>query len=109
MRFVNITALDAAAAAANAYSEPIEASHLVYGSVQAVATGAAAGNLYIQASNDVGTPVTWTNVTTAVAITTTGSFIIPKTDLCYAWIRVYFDPTGSDVGTVTAKFKGFSF
>lgn len=87
----------------------------LYISVQAVATGTLAGTLKLQASNDAPVaanattlvpPSNWNDIPSAtVAITgTPGSFLIPKTDLCYQYIRAVFTASGG-TGTVTIRMK----
>ncbi len=103
----NIIPLQAAATITTA---AIPALNLFSCSVQASAVGAgAAGTLQLQASNDepVGAgivPSNWSNITSAtVTISGAGAFLIPKTDLCYQWVRLVY--TNSGTGTISVIFK----
>lgn len=92
-------------AAATVTTSPIPSLNLFYCSAQIATTGSAAGTLVIQASNDdtPGTPpANWGTIAT-VTITGAGSFLIPKTDLCYQWVRLVY--TNSGTGTISAVFK----
>lgn len=96
-------------AAGNITGSPIMAVNLLYVSAQVVTVGAgAAGTLKLQASNDdpmnATTPVNWNDVTGAsVATSGAGAFLIPKTDLCYQYIRFVYTNTGT--GTLSARCK----
>lgn len=108
MRQENINAI-VSQAAATVTGSPIPAMNLLYGSAQITATGSAAGTLKFQASNDVPrsptTPPThWNDIPSAtVAVSGAGSFMIPKTDLCYQFIRLVYTNTGT--GTIQANVK----
>ena len=72
------------------------------------ATGGVAGTLKFQASNDspedVPTPVNWTDIASqTVAVTGVGTFLIPKFDISYEFVRVVY--TASSSGTITVKIK----
>lgn len=94
--------------AATLTSAAVDARNLFEVSAQVVTTGTGAGTLKIQASNDapqgsVG-PQNWSDITGAsVAATGAGAFLIPKTDLCYEYIRFVYTNTGT--GTVLVQFK----
>jgi hypothetical protein len=83
-------------------------------SAQAILTGAPVGALTLQASNDIFTtnnqaPVNWTTIAgSSVAVGAAGTFLIPKTDLCYSAVRVVYTPT-SGTGTVTVNIKVLGF
>lgn len=103
----NIIPLQAAATITTA---AIPALNLFSCSAQVTTTGAgAAGTFIIQASNDDFTasnavPVNWSAIPSAtVTVAGAGAFLIPKTDLCYQWVRLVYTNTGS--GTVSAVFK----
>ena len=87
----------------------IPALNLFYCSVQIATTGSAGGTLVLQASNDDSeaanfTPTNWSNIPGAtVSVTGAGAFLIPKTDLCYQWVRLIYTNTGS--GTISVVFK----
>ena len=90
--------------AASVNSNAIPSQNLFNASAQMVVTGAGAGTLVIQGSNDPvsSTPVNFTNIPNAtVTIAGAGSYLIPKTDLCYAWVRVSYTNTGS--GTIACN------
>lgn len=106
MRQDNIVAL-VSQAAATLSSAAIPALNLFQCSVQFNVTGSAAGTGKLQGSNDVpavGAPTHWSDIPSAtISVSGAGSFLIPKTDLCYQWVRVVYTNTGT--GTVEARFK----
>lgn len=108
MRQVNINVIPPQAAA-TITSAPIPALNLFSCSVMGVTTGAAAGVIVLQASNDdfqsgAETPINFAPITGAtVTITTAGTVIIPKLDICYQWLRVVYTNTGT--GTISVVFK----
>lgn len=95
--------------AATVTTAAVPALNLFYCSAQITATGAGAGTLKIQASNDDfrganQVPVNWSDIPNAsIVVTGTGAFLIPKTDLCYQWIRLVYTNTGA--GTISVVFK----
>lgn len=96
-------------AAATINSSQIPALNLFYCSAQITTTGSAAGTLKLQASNDetnglVTVPTNWSDIPSAtVSVSGAGSFLIPKTDLCYQWVRVVY--TNSGTGNISVVFK----
>lgn len=106
MRQDNINIIPAQAAA-TITSSAIPALNLFQCSVQFNATGSAAGTGKLQASNDVpadGVPTHWVDIASAtVSISGAGSYLIPKTDISYQWVRVVY--TNSGTGTIGARFK----
>ena len=95
-------------AAASITSAAIPALNLFYCSAQIAATGASAGTLVIQASNDDfvngNPPTNWSPIPTAtVTVTGSGAYLIPKIDLCYQWVRLAYTNTGA--GTISVVFK----
>jgi hypothetical protein len=72
------------------------------------AGGATVGVLKLQASNDpVGLlnvqPTNWVDIPSAtVNVTAAGYFLIPVTDISYAWVRAFYTRT-SGTGTITAQ------
>ena len=72
--------------------------------MQANVTGTMAGTLKLQFSNDTGaSPTLWSDIPSAsIAVANTGTYIIAKTDLCYANIRLAYVRT-SGSGTITAN------
>lgn len=98
----------AAQAAATVTSAAVDARNLFELSAQVVTTGSGAGTLKLQASNDapqgsVG-PQNWSDVTgVSVVAAGAGAFLIPKTDICYEYIRFVYTNTGT--GTILVQFK----
>lgn len=95
--------------AATITTAAIDSRNLFSCSVQAAATGAAGGTLSLQASNDIagqdgfpGSPSNWSEIAT-VSVTSSGAFMIPKTDLCYQQLRLVYTNSGS--GTISVVFK----
>lgn len=111
------TMFSAVANTATTNSEAIECVDVIAISVQAVSTGTPTSVLKIQASNDspvgkpgvssgVFTPTNWTDIASAtVSIGAAGTFLIPKTDLCYEFIRLVLTGTGGATGTTTVNIK----
>jgi len=97
--------------AASVNSAAIPALNLFNCSAQIATTGAGAGTLKLQASNDMagmdgnpGLPSNWSDIPSAsVVVSGAGAFLIPKTDLCYQWVRVVYTNSGS--GTISVVFK----
>lgn len=102
----NIVPVQAAGAVTTA---AIPALNLFYCSAQIAATGSAAGTMKLQASNDDPTqgnvtPTNWSDISGAtVSVSGAGAFLIPKTDLCYQYIRIVY--TNSGTGTISIVFK----
>ena len=85
--------------------------NLLYMSAQITATGAAAGTLKMQASNDdfpnSTPPVNWSDVAgVSVVVSGAGAFLIPKTDICYQWIRFVYTNTGTGTISLVLKAQG---
>lgn len=98
-------------AAATVTSAAVRAPFLFYASAQIAVTGAGAGTLQMQASNDDpqdGTaPQNWSNISgAAVTVTGAGAFLIPKTDLCYQYVRLVYTNTGTGTISVILKALG---
>lgn len=79
---------------------------------------AAAGTVKLQASNDKPqsgslapfTPTNWKDISGASATVVAGvAPIIPKTDLCYQWIRVVFTQTNPGIGTINVMMNAQGF
>lgn len=108
MRQVNDTIIPSQAAG-SVTTAAIPALNLLYMSATLVSTGAgAAGTLKMQASNDEpadgSAPTNWADIPSAtVAVSGAGTVLIPKTDLCYQWVRFVY--TNSGTGTIMVKFK----
>lgn len=113
MRFINLQPIVAADITTDPVGAPMDASYLFYTSVQGIITGSSpVGTIKLQVSNDHimasnlaadTTPTHWSDLAT-VAVNATGNFLIPKTDLCYQWIRVIYVKT-SGTGTVTVNLQ----
>lgn len=112
MKPLNEQALNAVTTSAN--SNAIDSSFHIAGSCQIIASGTIAGAVKLQYSNDAqntfGLPTNWSDVPSAtVTLTgTAGIFSIPKTDLCYNFVRVVFTVSGG-TGSVTANYHSFAF
>lgn len=107
MRPVLKTALDAVTA--NADSEAIPTDYQVACSLQVITTGTATGTLKMQFSNDRDNPTHWSDIPNAsITISAAGVTNIPKTDICYKWIKVNLSGF-SGTGTVTANYNSFGF
>ena len=95
--------------AGNVTTAAVPALNLISISAQIVSTGAGAGTLKLQASNDyvVGSlkvPVNFSDIPGAsVMVSGAGAFLIPKVDLCYEYIRLVYTNTGA--GTISATLK----
>jgi hypothetical protein len=96
-------------AAATITTAAIPALNLLYASAQIAATGAAAGTLIMQASNDepmsaANAPTNWSAIPSAtVTVTGSGAFLIPIQNLCYQFVRLVYTNTGT--GTISVVFK----
>ena len=113
MRFVNIQTIVAGDIASNINGGAVDASLLFYASVQGVAAGSSpVGTIKLQGSNDHlaasnlvanTTPTNWSDIAT-VSVNAVGAFLIPKTGLCYQWIRaIYVATSGS--GTISVNIQ----
>lgn len=94
--------------AATLTTAAIPAQNLFNCSAQLAATGSAAGTLKIQASNDNpvngAAPTNFSDIPSAsIAVSGAGAFLIPKTDLCYQYVRLVYTNTGT--GTISVVFK----
>lgn len=91
-------------------SSPIQATFVLYGSVQATLSGGGSpvGVLKVQASNDqplTGAPQNWNDLSSiTVNVTADGSFLIPIFNLSYEWIRLVYTRT-SGTGTASIRVK----
>lgn len=97
-------------AAATITTAAIPVEFVFQASAQIVATSGnsgAGGTLKMQASNDnpqTGTPIHWSDIASAtVTISAAGSSLIPKTDICYEYIRLIYTNTGD--GTIQVNLK----
>ncbi len=99
----NVVILNPVTAAASINSGPIWATKMLRCSIQFVATGTAAGNFQLQASNDQNTglpndnfvPSHWNNIGSPVTVSGAGSYLAPFIELSYEYLRlVYTDTSG---------------
>ncbi len=113
MRPVNITALSAANVANDQASAAIVTDFVVSVSAQAVITGSTPhGTFKLQGSNDVAfspaTPTNWNDIGTPISVTTTGIYLIPSLDICYAFVRaVWLKSSGTGAISVQVKTVGY--
>lgn len=113
MRELNLTIIPSRAAA-TVNSVAINAENLFAISGQFVGTGSAAGTLKLQASNDApvingqgGAPTNWADIPSAtVTIAGAGVYLLPKTDICYQWVRFAYTNTGTGTMAAIAKAQG---
>lgn len=119
MKIVNFAPLNAQSVVGSPSSSAIDASQIVYCSAQVVTASLAntpSLTVKLQASNDIPpasnmpqtfVPTNWSDVPSAVtsAITANGVVLIPKTDLCYRWLRVVVTTT-TGTGNVTVNLMG---
>ncbi len=108
---LNDLILSNSSASLSANGSAIDASFIIYGSCQVVATGAPAGTVKVQASNDkplaynlmeTFTPTNWSDVSgLTVNVTTSGAYLIPKFDVSYQWIRAVYTSTATGAQTIT--------
>lgn len=114
MRFLNDPIIIAGAGNAIQASNSIDCSFVINASVQVVTGAGATGTIKLQASNDapapynlqssITTPTNWTDIASATASVTAGSTaLIPKTDICYQWLRAVFTPTSAGVQTIQPR------
>lgn len=108
---VNIIQSQAVTSVSVISSAAIDAENLFQVSAQIATTGgASAGTLKMQASNDDPTaggaaPTNWNDVSGAsVVVNAAGAFLIPKTEICYQYIRFVYTATGG--GTISVRVKG---
>lgn len=110
--FPALTAINAATAGDQA-SVGIPTQNMFSMSVQIVATGSPVGVAKVQVSNDEAVsvpnqivPTNWNDLSGAtVNVTSNGSFLIPKFDVCYNYVRIVYTKT-SGTGAITANVKG---
>jgi hypothetical protein len=116
MKFVRDNTIELADATATTNGPAIDANQLISMSVQAIKAADAEGTVKLQASNDEGPPSgagappsNWTDIASATVTLTAspGTFLIPKTDLCYRWVRVVYTRTGGG-GALTVKTMALS-
>jgi hypothetical protein len=101
--------------AVNTNGIAVDCSNVIQASVHVVATGTPTGAVKIQVSNDspIGlagqngspwVPTNWVDLASVtIPVTAAGSFLIPKFDVCYQFIRAVY--TGTGTGTAVANLK----
>lgn len=113
MRTYDYTVLSAINAAIGGNSIAFNTRNIFMFSIQAIGTGSPNCNIKIQVSNDIGDqqanqsfqPTNWTDLSGAtVTVNAASAFIIPKTEICYNWIRVVCASGGT--GTITVNLNG---
>lgn len=115
MRMLNDQVFTAADLSINEVSSAVDASYIIWVSLQLVAAGSSpVGTIKLQASNDMiqaanlaslTTPTNWNDIpNTTVNVSGNGSYVIPKTEISYQWIRAVWTAT-SGTGTITANLK----
>jgi hypothetical protein len=113
MRFLNETVVSAVSVPSNSQSSEVDSSYMTNVSAQGIFSGTAAGTLKLQTSNDkpkapnlstvTFTVTNWTDIPNAsVSVSGSGSYLIPKTDLCNQYIRSAFVSTATGVQNITA-------
>lgn len=81
-----------------------DATQLFAASAQAVISGNASGSIKLQASNDIPpgginnidfVATNWVTIGSSVSTPSEGSYLIPKIDVCYRWLRSVWTSTSS--------------
>lgn len=108
MKFANYTIIASAPSDDDFESEVIALDQIIKASFQiAVSAGTVTGEIQVQVSNDPplkgdsfgvpnADPQAWSNLGSAVSLTSDAVFLIAQQDLCYRWMRVLY--TNSDPG-----------
>lgn len=119
MRSNRFTALKLVDASTDQASIAISTDQVVTMSAQAVVTGTSTGTVKFQGSNDApgvadssGNIVVtnWTDIANeTVSIAGAGTYLIPKFDICYEWVRLVFTHTNAASGTLTVNTKSLGF
>lgn len=109
------TNINAGDASTDITGQTIDVAFAFYVSAQAKVTGTSTGTFKLQFSNDPVTglsrdsagnliPVNWSDIPSAtVSVAGAGLYVIPKTDICYRWIRSFFTHSNAAAGTLTAN------
>jgi len=119
MKPSNPIMINALSAASNKNSAAINATFMVYGSIQAsFSDSAAAGTLVLQGSNDPeellpagAPPINWVNLAGATATVVAGASVnvgyVPYVTGSFRWLRaVWTHSAGAGTITVTGFFQG---
>lgn len=112
MKYSNYSPINAIANATRS-SNAVDIQQVVKMSAQiVVGTGSINGSLQAQVSNDdnvpmstgkIPVPTNWSNLGSAVALSTSGPTLMPQQDMCYRYLRFVF--TDSSGGTSTANIN----
>jgi hypothetical protein len=111
MRQSSIPSIPTQVVTATINSAPINTENIFNGSFHAIVNGSLTGIVKVQASNDSSlvptNPINWSDIPSAsIAVTNTGTYLIPKIDICYEFIRVVFVYTsGSGSPTIQVNTK----
>lgn len=100
-------------AAASINSIAVSTENVLMCSVQFTGTGTVVGTMKIQASNDnvyaPAVPSNWSDIPSAtISVSAAGTFLIPKTELSYKYIRVVFT-LSSGSGNMSAQLQSIGF
>jgi hypothetical protein len=101
--------------ATNQSSSAIDTSFILWVSFQLVVTGSSPnGTIKLQCSNDKPPayytpasflPTNWNDIpNTTVSVSATGTYVIPKTEISYQWVRAVWTHS-SGTGTITGNLK----
>ena len=110
-------AISAADASVNQVSAAIVLDQMLYASIVVLMTGASTGTLKVQVSNDLmpqpassPVPTNWVDLAgISVVMTANSTFIIPKFDVCYGYMRLVYTKNNGSAGTISAFVKTISF
>ncbi len=104
MRSLNISVLTSAAVAQTDNGTVLNTDQVMFLSAQCTITGTPTGTFKLQASNDPvlkGFPINWSDIPNATAsVAAAGTFLIPKFDIAYQWVRAVYTDTGAGSQTV---------
>lgn len=108
MRNLSKVILYLADASTTVSSDAIDCSQIYATSLQAKFSDVSlAGTFKLQASNDLNTPINWSDVATA-SVATGALTLIPMTQLSYQWIRATFVPSAG-TGTINVNINSQGF
>ena len=102
--------ISAQSMAADIISSVIDLGNVDLGSIQSVFSGAPAGSLYLEISNDIipvgsdpNSNVThWDTYGNAQTIAAAGSYTFNISNMGYKWLRLHFAHTGGSSGSLTS-------
>jgi hypothetical protein len=110
MRQATVQAMVAADASVNQIGNAIPSPQIFYCSVQVVSIGASTGSVKLQFSNDVPNqgvqPANWIDIPGATISVPSASVVgIPKTELCYNFIRAVYTKNNGSAGSVSVSVQ----